>query len=368
MKKKLNITFLLPMADLSGGIRVIGIYAKKLWNKGHNVTIISQLPPKYPLKTRVKMVLKGEFPKALGLKTKSHLDNIEVPHIVLPKEKLLNKDSFPDADIIIGTWWETMEIIAKLPRKKGVPCHFVQHYEAIVSPKEKVDAVLSIDCPKITVSYWLKDLLIKKFKAKKVICVLNTVDFNQFNAPPREKNNPINVGMCYRDLYYKGTDIMINAFNIAKSKDSKINLYAFGDTNIIKKLPLPEGTKYWKKPKQEEIKNIYSSCDVWLFGSRTEGFGLPIIEAMACRTPVIATPAGVAPEKIEKGGGILVPHEDPEAMAQAILKISKMDPIEWKKMSDAAYNSVVGYTWDDAADRFEEALFEILGYKNKVKV
>jgi len=44
---------------------------------------------------------------------------------------------------------------------------------------------------------------------------------------------------------------------------------------------------------------------------------LPILEAMACRTPVIGTPAGPAPELLGAGGGILVRPEDPADMAMA---------------------------------------------------
>jgi glycosyltransferase involved in cell wall biosynthesis len=48
-------------------------------------------------------------------------------------------------------------------------------------------------------------------------------------------------------------------------------------------------------------KNVYADCDVWLFASFSEGFGLPIIEAMACRCPVVATRAGCAPDVIKEG-------------------------------------------------------------------
>jgi len=108
------------------------------------------------------------------------------------------------------------------------------------------------------------------------------------------------------------------------------------------------------------LKSIYGACTGWLFGSRREGFGLPILEAMACRTPVIATPAGAAPELIDRGGGMLVKPEDPADMARAIEHIHALSETEWRDMSDLAYATAANYTWDDATDAFERALQSVI--------
>jgi glycosyltransferase involved in cell wall biosynthesis len=77
---------------------------------------------------------------------------------------------------------------------------------------------------------------------------------------------------------------------------------------------------------------------------------------MACRTPVIGTPAGAAPELLVDNAGILVKPEDPEDMARAIKQVCSLSESEWEAMSDAAYLKATSYTWEDAVDRFEEAL------------
>jgi glycosyltransferase involved in cell wall biosynthesis len=71
---------------------------------------------------------------------------------------------------------------------------------------------------------------------------------------------------------------------------------------------------------------------------------------------VVGTPAGAAPELLEGGGGILVPMENARAMADAILKVVSMASPDWRALSDAAYATASRYTWDDATDRFEDAL------------
>jgi len=101
-------------------------------------------------------------------------------------------------------------------------------------------------------------------------------------------------------------------------------------------MPLPKDAEYVIQPDQDKLKDFYSKCDAWLFASRSEGFGLPIVEAMACRTPVIGTPAGAAPEMLSGGTGILVKPEAPEAMAKAIERICQLPNSEWLAMSEAA--------------------------------
>ncbi|HLO47553.1 MAG TPA: glycosyltransferase, partial [Kamptonema sp.] len=76
----------------------------------------------------------------------------------------------------------------------------------------------------------------------------------------------------------------------------------------------------------------------------------------ACRTPVIGTPVGAAPQLLSGGGGILVKPEDPEDMAKAIDQICELSEDRWRTMSDAAIAQVTSYTWEDATDRFEAAL------------
>jgi glycosyltransferase involved in cell wall biosynthesis len=110
------------------------------------------------------------------------------------------------------------------------------------------------------------------------------------------------------------------------------------------------------RPAQDQIKNIYGKCDVWLVGSRSEGFGLPILEAMACRTPVISTPTGAAPELTAPGGGVLVPMDDPSAMAKEIQRIVQLPDEQWRAMSDIAHQTATKYTWEDATTLFEAAL------------
>jgi glycosyltransferase involved in cell wall biosynthesis len=70
----------------------------------------------------------------------------------------------------------------------------------------------------------------------------------------------------------------------------------------------------------EEMPAYYSLADVLVLPSLLEGFGLPLVEAMACATPVVATTAGSIPEVVGDAG-ILVPPRDHRALADGINRI-----------------------------------------------
>jgi glycosyltransferase involved in cell wall biosynthesis len=125
---------------------------------------------------------------------------------------------------------------------------------------------------------------------------------------------------------------------------------------MVPELPLPPCSELHVQPPQAQLRELYAQCDAWLFSTKTEGFGLPILEAMACRTPVIATPAGAAPELLSGGGGIMVAPNDPNDMARGIERIIALSDPEWVRLSDLAFETASRYDCKHAAELFEAAL------------
>ncbi len=71
---------------------------------------------------------------------------------------------------------------------------------------------------------------------------------------------------------------------------------------------------------------------------------------MACRTPVLATRAGAAPDLINGTNGTLLPGTA-EAFAGEIRCFAEMPDAEWQDYSAAAYHTATAHTWEDATDR-----------------
>ena len=74
---------------------------------------------------------------------------------------------------------------------------------------------------------------------------------------------------------------------------------------------------------RNDISNILNSSDIFVSHSKSEAFGISILEAMACRLPIITTDGGGTKEIIDSKGeyGILVDYDDENQLAEALLKL-----------------------------------------------
>jgi glycosyltransferase involved in cell wall biosynthesis len=361
----MKITFVLPTAGLCGGIRVVAIYAKLLKQLGHEIFVVSVAPASPTLKEQFKSLLTGKGWIKVDRNPPSHFDNLDIPHKIIYSKQEVNDDDVPDADVVVATFWLTAEWVANLSKNKGAKAYFVQGHEVFGG---RGAATYYLPLHKIVISQYLLDLMEKQYGDSNLSFVPNSVDTEQFNAPVRGKQNIPTVGMLYAIDDCKGSDISLKALTLARQQIPNLRLIAFGVSNPIPELPLPENTEYIRQPPQDILKDIYSKCDAWLFGSRAEGFGLPILEAMACRTPLIATPAGAAPELVSDGAGILVQLENPEAMAEAIVQICQLSPSQWQIMSDKAYRRATSYSWQDATKLFEAALYKTIELEQNLEI
>jgi glycosyltransferase involved in cell wall biosynthesis len=157
----------------------------------------------------------------------------------------------------------------------------------------------------------------------------------------------------------KATNVALQAIQYSLKHQPDLKVRACGRDHPAPGLPLPPDFDFAQKPPQAQIASIYASCDAFLWPSLREGFGLPILEAMACRTPVISTRTGIAPDIIEDGvNGYLVDPNDPHAIADRVQRVAELSDNAWRTMSDAAFAQVNSYSWDDAANLFEQSLIQ----------
>ncbi len=352
---RMRITFVLPVVGMQGGIRVVAIYADGLRRRGHEVTLVSAPPATPSLTAKVRSLVKGRGWPNPPRHVRSHLDGLGLDHRVLDEARPVTDADVPDADVVVATWWETAAPVAALSASKGAKAYFMQDYGAAGQPLDRLIETWKLPLHIITIAPWLCDLM-AEYGVRDVSLAFNGVDTSQFDGPSRGKQRAPTIGMVYSTLPEKGTDLACAAIESARQEVPQLQVLAFGSKPPIPQLPLPAGTALRTGVSDAELPKIYSQCDGWLFKSRREGFGLPILEAMACRTPVIATPAGAAPQLLADGGGILLPSYDVEPMAQAIVELVRMDEQRWRQMSDAARATALRYPWSAAIDAFEAGL------------
>lgn len=143
----------------------------------------------------------------------------------------------------------------------------------------------------------------------------------------------------------KGADIFIKAVKEIEKRISHAVIVGDGImreelTNLRDSLGLREKIEF--AGNVSNVNRYLADAKIFALPSRWEGFGLAILEAMAAKTPVVAANVGGIPEIITDGmDGILVPPEDPPALAKSMLYLLNNSDIA-EQLAENAYRTVTG--------------------------
>jgi glycosyltransferase involved in cell wall biosynthesis len=106
---------------------------------------------------------------------------------------------------------------------------------------------------------------------------------------------------------------------------------------------------------KEELSALYRGAECLVLPSRDEGFGLPVLEAMAVGTPVVASTAGALPE-IAGEAAVLVPPRDPAALAEGVERaLADRDRLRGLGLERSRR-----FTWQETARRTAAVYEELL--------
>lgn len=353
----MKISFLTPADNLTGGTRVIATYARLLQQRGHTVQVVSNAPDVPTWRQRWHALRRGQRSGARPL-APGHLAQCGVPHHVLDRPRPITAGDLPGADVVVATWWETAVWMHALPAAKGRRVHLIQGHEVWTGGdvRQRVHAALRLPNRKIAISAALAREIEAELGDLRIAVVPNAVDLGLFDAPVRRRGRPPTVGYIYARTPIKGSDLCARACELARRRMPELQVLAFGVDTPCAEWPLPAGAEFVHLPVQQRIPGLYAQCDAWLFGSRLDSFGLPILEAMACRTPVVGVPVGAAPDLLATGGGVLLAQATPEAMADALVQVCSGPAEHWDRLSAQAHEQAHRYSWGDATDRLEALL------------
>jgi glycosyltransferase involved in cell wall biosynthesis len=349
----MKITFLVPtFRGLAGGIRMICQHAQYLHDQGHEVTLVSRKPAPLGLRERLRRWRRGNGESTPG---KGYFDHVPMQKRLLsPGPGPIKSNELPDGDILVATWWETVEWAKDLPPCKGRLVHFIQDHEVFPQlPLDRVSAVYRQPTYKITVARWLSDEMRRSYD-QPAHTVLNGVDIAHFTAPARQKGITPTAGFLYSYEPRKNVDLAFEALMRAKHRLPDLKVIGFGSHPL--RHEIPDWFEIHRMPPQSEIPSLYARCDMWLFPSLTEGFGLPLLEAMACGTPVLATRAGAAEDLVIPGQtGQLLPAE-PDVFADAIVDMAQSSATDWADYSKACRIMAETHSAKGSSERFTALL------------
>jgi glycosyltransferase involved in cell wall biosynthesis len=160
----------------------------------------------------------------------------------------------------------------------------------------------------------------------------DAVDGEVFTLPPeghrRISNQLLIVGAI---RHVKGADILAHAMRRLVDRGHDVKLVHVGESfyggwrrdfeefqALVDRLGLKPRVEYTGKKSTAELVGYLQDSSLLVLPSRRESLGLVLVEALACGTPVVATRCGGPEDIVTNDVGVLVPPEDPDALASGI--------------------------------------------------
>lgn len=338
----MKINFIIPFKRMSGGIRVVYIYSNYLVSKGHDVCcylpMVSYKGKNQNLAFRIKASISN------AIKKEAWFDcHFPVKCVPLIKEKYIR-----DADITIATSWQTSYDVAKLSMSKGKKFYFVQDYEVFNGEKEMVENSYKLGIPMITISKKLAEQLLGF--SNNVTVVNNGLFEDEYINGYKENNRKFTITFMFHEAPHKGSAEALAVINKLLNRYHDIKIQVFG-----RKLPsdLPESFVKFQCPDRKDLIVAYQKSDVYLFTSKIEAWGLPIVEAMANKCAVVGRKIGALDELYNGRNAIIAENE--EEMVDAIDKLYN-DRALLSEVQTEGYLSTINLNWENMCARFEQIL------------
>ena len=166
-----------------------------------------------------------------------------------------------------------------------------------------------------------------------------------------------------RYVYQKGFDLLLHAWKKIEQQhpDWELAIYGMGDRtpykHLIDKLQI-ERHRCHLNGSTSDIKTEYLNSSLFVFSSRFEGFGMVLIEAMACGLPVVSFDCPCGPKDIVRHNedGLLVPSGNVDSLADALHQMMSDDNLR-RQMAKNAVKNVQRYQLDVVC-RLWQRLFE----------
>jgi colanic acid/amylovoran biosynthesis glycosyltransferase len=197
------------------------------------------------------------------------------------------------------------------------------------------------------------------------------VDRLRRDAPyvPAKPGEPIRLFSCGRLNHVKGHQDLLQAVRLLLDQGTPVSLAIAGEDDAggtgfrqvlearIRDLNLSENVQLLGAIDEAAVRDHLLDAHAFVLASHAEPLGVALMEAMSCETPTIGTKAGGVAELITDGqDGLLVPPQDPTALAAAITRLTG-DPALCARLGTAGRQRIItGFTAGQGAQTLLDAV------------
>ncbi len=240
-------------------------------------------------------------------------------------------------------------------RKISYPyiCKKAAHIVAVSeNTKKDLIEILKVPKEKVSVAYDGSDISIKPYdKAMSRSFVKEKYDINKFvfyiGYLTHPQKNLIYLISEFKKFQANNKDYQL-VFAGPKGKDADAIL------EYVKKADIP--FKYLGKVPYSDLPYLYSACEFFCFPSLYEGFGMPVLEAMKCGSPVITSNVSSLPEILGNHKWLINPTKQ-NSLAD---KMEEMVLANQRSISDENINKAKEFSWDNHGNRLKQIISKIL--------
>lgn len=227
------------------------------------------------------------------------------------------------------------------------------------------------------IGQWLSE--VEGLPKSKMRVVHYAIDVDGFRADTPSKkfssimSQPI-IGIVSRLIHQKGVQVLIEALGICIEKYPETSLVIVGDgpcRSVLEQqaqtLGIAENVHFLGYVVHPELNSIMQAFDIFAFPTFGEGFGLVLLEAMACAKPIIASEVMAIPEIVlHEECGLLVPPGDPVLLAEALQKLLQDSDLR-QQYGDTGFRRVTNeFTVKRMARQTARVYGEMLGVSNEI--
>jgi starch synthase len=178
-------------------------------------------------------------------------------------------------------------------------------------------------------------------------------------AAQKRKDGPLRFIYAGQLSIRKGIPVLLEAWKRADIRDAELELVGSWLLSDRKRSALPSGVRHLPPCSADELRLRYQSADIFVFPSFFEGFGLVLLEAMACGLPVISSERTAAPDLVNAENGSVVPAGDLEAWISALVTAAE-NRARLPIMKSAARKAAVEHSWSRYRQAVSNAVGELL--------